>query len=85
MKREGGHKKSQNGQLIIEAMLLMLLFVGVATLIQRQMREKNIISAMVAGPWEQISGMMSNGVWKPESKGRELHPQGNIVTREGDN
>jgi len=76
--------KSQSGQMILEAILLMTLFLGIATLIKREVGDKNIIGAMVAGPWNQVSGMMSNGVWKSETQGRSLHPQGNIVSREGD-
>jgi len=74
----------QSGQLIIEAILLMTLFFGIAVMIQKQFKDQSIISAMVAGPWAQVSGMISNGVWKPETEGRPMHPQGNNFTREGD-
>jgi len=74
----------QSGQLIIEAILIMTLFFGIAVLIKQKFSDKNIVGAMVAKPWGQISGMMSNGVWKPEAQGRELHPQANIFSREGD-
>jgi len=76
--------KSQSGQMILEAILLMTLFLSIAILIKREVGDKNIVGAMVAGPWNQVSGMISNGVWQPEAAGRPHHPQGNIVSREGD-
>jgi hypothetical protein len=74
----------QSGQLIIEAVLIMTLFFGIAVLIKKQFADKNIVGAMVAKPWGKIAGMMSNGVWKTEAQGRDMHPQGNIFSREGD-
>ena len=76
--------KSQSGQLIIEAILLMVLFAGIATVIRQKFDDRNIVGALVAGPWAQIAGMMSNGVWRREADGYSLHPQGSVVSREGD-
>lgn len=74
----------QSGQLIIEAILLMTLFFGIAVVIKQKFGDQNIVGAMVAKPWSRVAGMMSNGVWKPEAQGRDMHPQGNIFSREGD-
>jgi len=62
----------------------MTLFFGISVLIKNKFADQGIISGLVAKPWEQIAGMMSNGVWKPEVQGRPEHPQGNVFSREGD-
>jgi len=77
-------KSSQSGQLIIEAILIMVLVLGITILLQNQFRDRNIIGSLVAGPWGAVAGMMSNGVWKSERDGRVIHPQGNVMSREGD-
>lgn len=74
----------QSGQAIIEAVLIMTLVFGLAVFFNTRFRSSNIIGALVAGPWGSIAGMMSNGVWKSEREGRELHPQGQVMSRRGD-
>ncbi len=74
----------QGGQFMLEGILLMTMFFGMAMLVKKQFKEKHIISMLVAEPWSQISGMMSNGVWKKEAAGRSMHPQGHVMSREGD-
>lgn len=70
---------------MLEAVLLMVLFLGIATAIKKSFKDKNILAMIVADPWKNIAGMMSNGVWKKEGDGYVLHPQGNVMSREGDN
>lgn len=74
----------QSGQFMLEGILLMVMFLGMAVLVKKQFKEKHILAMLVAQPWGQISGMMSNGVWKEESAGHSMHPQGRVMSREGD-
>lgn len=76
--------KKQKGQLIIEAMLIMMLALAAGVLIKKRFADKNFIGALVAGPWGQISGMASNGNWKKVEEGKSLHPMGKVTSREGD-
>ncbi|MGH1468902.1 MAG: hypothetical protein ACRBBP_08505 [Bdellovibrionales bacterium] len=77
-------KVRQSGQFMLEAVLLMTLFFGIAMVFKKTFDDKNILGSLVAGPWSQISGMMSNGVWKAEGAGYNMHPQGHVMSREGD-
>lgn len=76
--------KKQKGQFMLEGILLMVLFLGVATVIKDRMTDTNVLGSLVAGPWERVSGMMTNGVWRTEAAGVDLHPQGNVMSRVGD-
>lgn len=75
----------QSGQAVIEAVLIMTLVFGLAVFFNTRFRNSGIIGSLTAGPWGAIAGMMSNGVWKSEREGRELHPHGNVMSRQGDN
>lgn len=75
----------QSGQFMLESVLLMTMLFGMAMLVKKQFKERHIISKLVAGPWNKVAGMMSNGVWKPEASGHDMHPQGHVMSREGDN
>ena len=82
--KQKANRAGQSGQLIIEAILIMVLVLGITILLQNQFRDRRIIGSLVAGPWGAVAGMISNGAWKSEAEGRVLHPQGNIISREGD-
>ena len=77
-------KTSQSGQLILEAVLLMVIFVGVVMAIKNQFSEKNLIGALAAGPWASISKMMSDGTWDKTKSEGESHPLTQTISREGD-
>lgn len=66
---------NQQGQFVIEAILLMVVLVGLMTLVTTQVRESGLIAQMVTGPWDKIAGMTEFGVWsEPTDGNRRLHP-----------
>ncbi len=78
------NRYKESGQFMLEAILLMILFLGVTVILKKKFDEKNILGLLVAKPWEQISGMMSHGFWKSESFSPDLHPQALQLSRAGD-
>ena len=78
------NKNLQSGQLILEGILLMMIFLGVAMLVKNQFSEKNLIGALAAGPWASISKMMSDGTWDRTKTEGESHPLTQTISREGD-
>lgn len=77
-------KNSESGQFILEGVLLMILFVGVAMAIKNQFSEKNLIGALAAGPWASVSKMMSDGTWDKTKSEGESHPLTQNISRVGD-
>jgi hypothetical protein len=55
--------RNQNGQLIVEAVLLLALTVSVSLLITRYLKESQYAQKLVAKPWSTLSGMIECGVW----------------------
>ncbi len=85
MKKMGlKNRCKESGQFMVEAILLMTLFLGIAVVLKKKFHEENILGLLVAKPWSQISGMMSHGSWKPERFSPSVHPQGSVLAREGD-
>jgi hypothetical protein len=72
-----GKLKNQRGQVLIEALLLMVLLLGISTLISRQLREREYFQSLVTGPWSRLQGMVECGVWEPCTGQRGLHPNSN--------
>lgn len=77
-------KDRQAGQLILEAVLLMVIFLGVIMAIQKEFSDKNLIGALASGPWSSISHMMSTGSWDKSKSEGEIHPLTQTISREGD-
>jgi hypothetical protein len=71
--------REERGQVLIEMILMIALFLGVAYFISSQFRDNNLLAQVVEAPWKYLAGMMENGVWKPADEGRELHP--NVIGR----
>lgn len=65
--------KNQKGQMTIEAVLLLVIMVAMFTVVHRQISSRNMLSSIVRGPWEYVSGMISNGVWKAGDS-KKMHP-----------
>lgn len=79
--------KTQSGQVAIEYVLMTIVIVSVAVLMARGIRSNEILSKMVNGPWEILSGMVENGVWATPQASRESNPNylRRHVTFKGDN
>lgn len=77
---------NQVGQLAIEAVLIVILLLSLSLFVTKFMRDQQVISKMVAGPWKRLAGVMATGNWTPEDQGfgARLHPHTNTMTRTGD-
>ncbi len=66
---------NQKGQLVIEAILIMVLTLGVSAFIFQFLREKEYFGRLTNGPWSRLQGMVQCGTWEPLNNGRCLnHP-----------
>ncbi len=66
--------KNQKGQFVIEAVLLMIVMVGIFVASMNALRDSKFLSKLVSGPWERVAGMMESGVWAPAKEARQQHP-----------
>ncbi|QDK43778.1 MULTISPECIES: hypothetical protein [unclassified Bdellovibrio] len=65
---------NQKGQFVIEAVLLMIVMVGIFVASMNALRDSKFLSKLVSGPWERVAGMMESGVWAPAKEARQQHP-----------
>lgn len=66
--------KNEKGQMTVEAILLLVIFVGIFMVTQRVFKSKKYLSQIVSGPWSYIQGMIESGVWMPAEEGKVRHP-----------
>lgn len=67
--------RNQQGQFVIEGILLMVLMVALTIALTTKVRETGLVTRMVTGPWAKIAGMTENGVWEePGPAARAAHP-----------
>lgn len=66
--------KSNRGQMVVEAILILVIFVGISTFVSTTFRNNELIAQMVSAPWQSLSGLLQNGVWAPPQAGSTLHP-----------
>lgn len=67
-------KKSQRGQVLIEAVLLLTLVVGLWSAFSNYAKQQKWFENIITGPWDTMSGMIESGVWKPSKKAQAEHP-----------
>lgn len=65
---------NNNGQVIIENVLLMTILIGGIIFLSNSLRESQTVAKLVSGPWTKISGMLECGVWEAPSKACTKHP-----------
>lgn len=65
---------NRKGQFVIEAVLLMVVMLGIFVAGMGQLRESNFLAKMITGPWDKVAGMMESGVWLPAKDARQKHP-----------
>lgn len=65
---------NQRGQFVIEAVLLMTLFMGLLILGVRTFREGKVLPSLVEAPWGKTAGMIEAGSWLPVNDARTRHP-----------
>ncbi|MEN0058451.1 MAG: hypothetical protein AAGB31_06420 [Bdellovibrio sp.] len=66
--------KNQQGQFVIETVLLMIVTIGFFIWGTNQLREGQFLAKLIGGPWEKVSGMIESGVWASPNDARKLHP-----------
>lgn len=66
--------KNSRGQMTIEAILLLTIFIGIFLLAQKTFKSKKYISQMVEGPWSYVQGMIEDGVWLSASNSKSKNP-----------
>ena len=60
--------KNQNGQALVEGVLLMVVMVGILALVLKFLQgggDGPVVQQLTQGPWGRLSGMIQCGVWKP--------------------
>jgi hypothetical protein len=66
---------SRGGQMTIEAVLIMVVLMGVVLAFQKRATANSYASAFTEGPWLPIQGMIEDGVWtKNPTSGMAMHP-----------
>ncbi len=59
-----GLKKSNKGQMAIEAVLLMVVLVGAFLFLTKQLKDKKLLAKLVKGPISSVAAMTAYGTWK---------------------
>ncbi|HEY8270167.1 MAG TPA: hypothetical protein VIG33_04715 [Pseudobdellovibrionaceae bacterium] len=66
--------KNEHGQFVVEAVLLMVLSIGLLFTGLRLLKDANVLGNLVAGPWEKVAGMIESGSWEAADKAAKNHP-----------
>ena len=53
------HLANQKGQLVFEAVLLMMITLAIATMVTRMLKDSEFASSLAYKPWEKLSGIVS--------------------------
>ncbi len=59
---------SQQGQFVIEGVLLMVVMLSLFVASTNALREGKYLSSLIERPWGEVQGMLECGVWGPPSK-----------------
>ena len=68
--------RNQAGQQVVEAVLIMVLFMGFTLSVASFFRNSEVLKQLISGPWVNLAGMLQNGVWQPAQRGALSHPNG---------
>ena len=74
-------RNRQSGQITVEAVLILTLLFSTVFAGTRLIRDQQLLSRLVQGPWLYLAGMIENGYWAPAEMGRAKHP--NHASRHG--
>ncbi|WP_413289598.1 hypothetical protein [Bdellovibrio sp. HCB337] len=66
--------KNNRGQFVVEAVLLMVLSLGLLSLGLRTLRDGNVLGSFISGPWERVAGMIESGSWEAPDAAAKKHP-----------
>lgn len=78
--------KGQRGQLIVEAVLIIVVFMAITFTAAKFLKQEEFVKNLISGPWQNLAGMMQNGVWGSPAKTEASHPNGHFrhIVVEGD-
>ena len=66
---------NKKGGIIIEAILIMVLFMSLAIYVQREFKSKELASKLITSPWNKFDSMIRNGNWTSDrDESDSLHP-----------
>lgn len=68
--------KSEKGQQIVEAVLIIVLLVGFTFIVANYFKQKEVLKNIITGPFQTLAGMLQNGVWATREAGTLSHPAG---------
>lgn len=66
--------RSQGGQMITEAILILVLLVSITFMVANFFKNQEVMKKLISGPWANLAGMIQNGVWAPVGPGSAVHP-----------
>ena len=69
-------RKNQAGQLIVEAVLIIVLLLAVTFTVANFFKKQELIKQLISGPWQSLAGLIENGVWGTPEKTAVSHPNG---------
>lgn len=77
---------NQKGQMVVESVLIMVVFMAFTLMAAKFFREKDVLKQLITGPWVALSGVLQNGVWIAPAKGAVSHPNGHTrhITIQGE-
>ena len=56
--------KNQEGQVVVESVLLLVVMVGVMMLVINGLKKMNYVENLAFTPWTKVQGMIECGVWQ---------------------
>jgi hypothetical protein len=66
--------RNNRGQFILEAILVMVIFMGIVVLVAGYFQKNDVLSSLIKGPWQRLSGMLQNGEWMSPAQSQAYHP-----------
>ena len=68
-------RKGQEGQLLIEGLLLLCVMVFITISLSRLLKDNDLIPGLITKPWARVAGMAETGTWsEPDDGNRKKHP-----------
>ena len=68
--------RNQSGQLILEAILIIVALFAVTLLVGNYFKNEDLVKKIIQGPWKNLAGLIQNGVWQPVDTSGAAHPNG---------
>lgn len=65
---------NERGQFVIEAVLLMVVSVGLLSFALKSLRDNDTMSKLVSEPWQKVAGMIESGNWNTADVAAKKHP-----------